>query len=155
MQNKVYYLFKEFEWDSIPKVKYKNNGIKEFSANVMRQNFISAASGVDFELRYFECQKDGFTNLEKHKYVYIVIIARGTGKVLIKNKIYHANKFDLFVIPEIVAHQLINMDQEPFGFFCIVNKERDTGRLLNKDEIDELKNNKDICKYIKVPDGYL
>jgi hypothetical protein len=57
----------------------------------------------------------------------------------------------LYVAPD-VPHQLINPYNEPFGFFCIVDAERDRPRTLDKEDIEKLEaSEKTRGKYI----GYI
>jgi quercetin dioxygenase-like cupin family protein len=146
--------FNDFNWDSIEPIQYKkkDNAINTFKY-VTRYNLLTN-SGTDFDVRYFELKKEGFTTLEKHRHEHFVIVARGKGLVFIKDKMYDALPFDIFIIPGWSAHQLINHGEDPFGFFCIVNSERDQYRLLNDNELKEIEANSDIFRRLKIPDNY-
>lgn len=147
--------FNDFNWDSIVRIEYKNpDKDKNTFFNVTRQNIITDKYGVNFEVRYFECGQSGYTTLEKHEHIHIVLTARGNGKIIIGNQIFNAQPFDIFVIYNWMPHQLINNGDEPFGFFCSVNAIRDTYQLLKKEEIMELKKNQEIEKYLQIPAGY-
>ena len=92
--------------------------------------------------------------MEKHQHVHVVVIARGKGKVIVNDQIFDAGPMDLVVVPPYLPHQLINTGNEPFGFFCTVDADRDKFVLLSKEEIEKLKNNPEIAKYIQVPNKY-
>ncbi len=146
--------FNNYKWDDVNTVMYKACCTNETTFyNVERQNIV-ANNDICFEVRYFECGKDGFTTLEKHQHTHVVMIARGRGKVIIGDRIFNASPFDYFIISEWRPHQLINASDEPFGFFCTVNAERDKFTLLSKEEISELTQNKEIAEYIRIPEGY-
>lgn len=152
----IFYKFNNFEWDGVKKIDYKpsdGEGPVTFHETT-RQNLVEKGKNTAFHLRYFECAKDGFSTLEKHQHVHVVVIARGKGKVIVNDQIFDAEPMDLVVIPPHAPHQLINMGNEPFGFFCSVDADRDKFVLLSKEEIEKLKNNPEIAKYIQVPDRY-
>lgn len=154
--SQVFFKFNDFNWDGVTKIDYKpsgEDGPVTFN-ETSRQNLVEHGANTDFHLRYFECAKDGFSTLEKHKHVHVVVIARGTGKVIVKDEIFDAKPMDLIVVPPNAWHQLINTSDEPFGFFCTVDAKRDKFTLLTKEEIEDLKKNEEIAKYIKVPDKY-
>ena len=146
--------FNDFEWESVPKIAYKEQGCNTTFYKVDRQNIISSKDGVDFDVRYFECGRGGYTTLEKHQHTHIVMVARGHGKVIIGENIYDAYPFDYFIIPGWHPHQLINTQDEPFGFFCSVNSKRDKFVLLTKEEMDRLSENKEIRDNIKITEDY-
>ena len=146
--------FKEYEWDTVAKIAYKQQDGNQTFYQVERQNIISSDDGVDFEVRYFECGCGGYTTLEKHQHTHIVMIARGHGRVIIGQNVYDAEPFDYFVIPEWHPHQLINIGEDPFGFFCTVNARRDKFTLLTQEETETLKQKQGIKDVIKIPEGY-
>ena len=152
----IFYKFNNFEWNGIKKIDYKpadGEGPVTFNETT-RQNLVGNGKDTAFHVRYFESAKGGFSTLEKHKHVHVVIIARGSGKVIVNDQIFNAKPMDLFVIPSYAPHQLINVGDEPFGFFCTVDAVRDKFVLLSKEEIAHLKSNPEIAKYIQVPDRY-
>ncbi|HCX65479.1 MAG TPA: cupin domain-containing protein [Eubacteriaceae bacterium] len=156
MKEQQFFKFDNYEWDGIEKIDYKPSGEdKQITfQNTSRQNLIAEGNNTQFHQRYFECGVDGFSTLEKHEHVHVVIIARGKGKVIVGNEIYDAQPLDLVVIPSWTEHQLINTGEEPFGFFCTVNGTRDKFQTLTKEEIEKLKENPEIAKYIKVHEKY-
>jgi mannose-6-phosphate isomerase-like protein (cupin superfamily) len=149
---KTYLQFENFRWHGVAPISYKE-GTRTFQG-VTRQNIISAREGLDFEVRYFECELEGFTTLEKHEHIHIVMIARGTGRIVIGERLCSALPFDFFVIPSWMPHQLINAGHEPFGFFCSVNARRDKFCLLSKEEIAALRRNEEMSAIIRVPEHY-
>jgi mannose-6-phosphate isomerase-like protein (cupin superfamily) len=158
MNKKLHLKFDDYRWDTVPLINYKEVSSKSNANitfnNITRQNIITKNDGVDFEVRLFECGPDGFSTLEKHQHTHIVMIARGTGKVIIGENIYDASPLDYFIIPEWHPHQLINTGKEPFAFFCTVNANRDNFKLLSNKEVEQLRENKDIDKWIQITEEY-
>ncbi len=79
----------------------------------------------DFDLRYFEISPGGFTSLEKHLHTHVVITARGSGILITDQARTELKLFDIAYISPLEVHQLRNETPEPFGFFCVVDRERD------------------------------
>jgi ribulose-bisphosphate carboxylase large chain len=79
----------------------------------------------DFDLRYFEIAPGGFTSLEKHLHTHAIITARGAGVLITDQARNELKLFDIAYISPLEVHQLRNETTEPFGFFCIVDRERD------------------------------
>jgi ribulose-bisphosphate carboxylase large chain len=78
-----------------------------------------------FQVRYFEIAPGGFTTLEHHRHEHVVFVLRGRGEVRL-DAAWHAVAFGdtVYVAPHEV-HQLRGVGEEPFGFLCIVDAERD------------------------------
>lgn len=151
-----FYQFDDFNWNGINKINYKNNSNDNpitFN-NITRQNIVGDEVKSDFHLRYFECGKNGYSTLEKHEHVHVVLILRGKGKIILDNEIIDVKPLDCIVVESCVKHQFINIGDEPFGFFCTVNSKRDKFELLNRTEVDALKENLIIADTICIPDHY-
>ena len=148
--------FRDYTWDNVKMINYKpaGSGALTFS-NVTRQNIVEAGGDIGFDMRYFECGIDGFTTLEKHEHVHVVMVLRGHGKILVGEEIHDVRPFDVVIIPSLAAHQLITVGQEPFGFVCTVNGTRDKFRLLSADELSAVRQNKAVNAFVRVPDDYL
>lgn len=156
MKEQTHFKENKFIWEGINRIDYKpvaGDGGDTFN-NVIRQNLIVHDENVDFDLRYFECGAGGFTTLEKHEHVHVVIIVRGEGKVVVGNSVITPKPFDLIKIPSWTPHQLVNIGDEPFGFFCTVNGLRDKFTLLKKAEVDELYKDPEIREAVRLPDTY-
>ncbi|WP_193708302.1 cupin domain-containing protein [Alkalibaculum sporogenes] len=155
MAKNIYFEFKDYIWNGITKIDYKPtvDGPVTFNETT-RQNLVEHGYGTNFHLRYFECEMGGFSTLEKHEHVHVVVIARGKGKVIVDDTIHNVKPMDLIIIPNNSPHQLINIGEEPFGFFCIVDAQRDKFSLLTQTEIQNISENTEIKKFIQVPDKY-
>lgn len=80
-----------------------------------------------FHLRYFEIEPGGHSTLEKHHHEHAVLVLRGRGEVQFGCYIYPVGFGDVVYVGPDDPHQFRNPEDadEPFGFACIVNAERD------------------------------
>lgn len=90
------------------------------------------SNDIKFEVRYFEILPGGYTTLEYHKHAHVVICIKGKGKLRLGEKYRVLKYLDIVYIAPNEIHQLINPYNEPFGFFCIVDAERDIPVEVNK-----------------------
>lgn len=122
MGDNIFFEFNDFVWSGVTKIDYKPQAHGSTPCNgITKQNLVENSFGTNFNLRYFECKIGGCSTLEKHEHVHVVIIARGRAKVIVDDHIYNVKPMDLIIIPNNAAHQLINIGEEPFGFFCTVD----------------------------------
>jgi ribulose-bisphosphate carboxylase large chain len=77
------------------------------------------------DLRYFEVQPGGYSSMERHLHTHLIIGARGTGVLVLGNERCELGPYDVAYVEPLEPHQLRNEGDEPFGFFCIVDHERD------------------------------
>lgn len=154
MKDNIFFKFNDFDWDGIDKIDYKPTEGQITFKDVTRQNLVADGKNTNFHVRYFEVAPGGHSTLEKHQHVHVVFCVRGKGKVLVNDKVYQTNPLDMIVIPPWGVHELINESDEAFGFFCIVDSQRDKFQLLSEEEINELKNNSEVEKTLKIPDSY-
>ena len=77
------------------------------------------------DLRYFEVAPGGFTSHEFHVHTHIVIGARGEGLLTLDDDERAIRLNDVAYIAPLQPHQLRNAGDEPFGFYCIVDHDRD------------------------------
>ena len=83
----------------------------------------SVAAG--FEQRYFEIEPGGYSSLEKHEHIHVVITLRGRGRVLVGDRVVELGPMEVLEIPPSAAHRWVNAGEEPWGFLCTVEAERD------------------------------
>lgn len=152
-----YHKEQDFNWEGIEKVGYKTaqaSGPITFNATD-RHTLVGDGQDTGFHLRYFECDIGGYSSLEKHKHVHVVIAARGHGKIVVEDKVYDVKPHDVVVIPSWARHQLVNAsDDEPFGFFCIVDAQRDRFQTLTREEVDELCKNEEVAAALRINEKY-
>jgi quercetin dioxygenase-like cupin family protein len=78
-----------------------------------------------FHVRYFEVAPGGFTTLEHHEHEHVVVVMRGGGEVRLGDTWRPVGLGDAVYVAPHEVHQLRNRTEEPFGFLCIVDAERD------------------------------
>jgi quercetin dioxygenase-like cupin family protein len=104
--------------------------------------------GADFELRYFELQTGGYSSLEKHAHVHLVVAVRGAGRALVGDAVIDLTPLDALFVPPMTPHRWINEGDEPFGFLCTVDADRDPPRPLDDEEWDALRANPATAPYV-------
>lgn len=77
------------------------------------------------DLRYFEVEPGGFTSLERHLHTHLVIGARGEGVLRLGDRDFPLRPLDVATVGPLETHQLSNPTGRPFGFFCVVDRDRD------------------------------
>ena len=127
-----------WSWSDVEKERYKTT---EGCWCGIDRNTIIGSHGEDasFHLRYFEIEPGGNSSLEKHVHEHVVICARGKGRAIAGDKVYDMDFMDVLYVSPDAPHQLLNPYEEPFGFFCIVDAERDRPRELDEEDIAKLK----------------
>ena len=116
---------RDFRWEGRPPAVYKATKDLPFK-DVIRHELIGQhGEQTRFDLRYFEIGPHGFSSLEKHVHTHTIICVRGRGELQINDETIELKPFDIAYVPPLAVHQLRNRRSEPFGFFCIVDHERD------------------------------
>ena len=115
-----------FQWQGRESEAYKDSSSELPFKNVSRCELIGkSGEKTAFDLRYFEIAPGGFSSMEKHNHTHTVICVRGSGVLKLQDKEMVLNNMDVAYIEPMEVHQLCNTADEPFGFFCIVDHERD------------------------------
>lgn len=139
MTSRFHKLQPGYSWTGIEKEPYRQGAAEGCFCGASRQTLIGAGGeGVKFHLRYFEIPPGGGSSLEKHTHEHAVIGARGKGRAVVGEKVYDIEMHDVLYVAPDVPHQLVNPYTEPFGFFCIVDAERDRPRPLDKEDLARL-----------------
>ncbi len=126
-----------FRWEGVELLAYKEQGSAPFKAITRQVLFKRPELGC--ELRYFEMQPGGHSTLERHEHAHAVMIFRGRGTCLVGGEVREVAAPDLVFIPPMTWHQFRATADEPFGFLCMVNAERDKPQLPSEAELLELK----------------
>lgn len=115
-----------FRWEGRSPIAYKAASDDLPFRDVSRTELIgSAGEQAAFDVRYFEIAPGGHSSLEKHVHTHVVIGARGSGTLISGDQRLTVVPFDVAYVPPLRVHQLVNQGAEPFGFFCIVDHDRD------------------------------
>ena len=117
-----------FGWEGRADLRYKSNGTLPFRG--VRRVELLGQHGEDtaFDLRYFEVEPGGFTSLERHVHTHAIIAVRGCGVLVRGDARTELGRLDVAYIGPDEVHQLRNEAAEAFGFFCIVDHDRDRPR---------------------------
>jgi quercetin dioxygenase-like cupin family protein len=126
-----------FRWQGIEPRPYKQGGGFEGVTRYVLADELPAG----FALRYFELEPGGYSSLEKHRHVHLVIALRGSGKALVGDEVVSLEPFDAVYVAPMTPHRFINGGTDPFGFLCPVDAERDRPQPLAEDELDALRSN--------------
>lgn len=120
------------KWDGVRTERYKQSD--GAWADVVRRTLVGGERGerTKFHLRYFEIAPGGKTSHERHGHEHVVIGVLGRGICRIRRTSHEMGPMDVIYIPPGAAHQLSNPTNAPFGFFCIVDAERDLPALIDK-----------------------
>ena len=135
-----------FHWEGVEPLSYKEEGSAPFKAITRQVLFDRPELGC--ELRYFEMQPGGHSTLERHEHVHAVMIFRGGGTCLVGAEVRGVAAPDLVFIPPLTWHQFRASADEPFGFLCMVNTERDKPQLPGEDELRRLRQAPAIAAFL-------
>jgi quercetin dioxygenase-like cupin family protein len=127
-----------FRWEGVEMLAYKDEpGTARGMAwgGVSRATLVRAA----FEVRYFEIAPGGFSSLEKHEHVHAVFAVRGRGRALIGSEAVDLAPLDLAETAAFVPHRWMCVGEEPFGFLCTVDAERDRPQPVSDAEWEALR----------------
>lgn len=125
-----------FEWDGVERKDYKKGDgcykdIHRFSLLGEQYN----EQELNFQTRYFEIQRGGWSSLEHHRHPHSVIIIRGSGKVILGDNVRDIGLHDVVYIAPDTLHQFQAGADEPLGFICIVDRHRDRPQLPDEEEL--------------------
>lgn len=120
-----------FSWNGVRTESYKKEGSEW--ADIVRQTLVgNHGESAKFHLRYFEIAPGGFSSFEMHNHEHVVIGIRGHGICIAGKKRYRIGFLDTLYLKPNEPHQLKNISDQPFGFFCIVNAKRDRPKIIEK-----------------------
>jgi quercetin dioxygenase-like cupin family protein len=122
----------DFRWEAVVLRAYKDEATAPFRT-VTRQ-VLASAPDLRGELRYFEVAPGGWTTLERHQHVHAVTILRGSGQALVGEEVYEVGPLDLVTVPAWAWHQFRAVNDEPLGFLCMVDAERDRPQLPTEEQ---------------------
>lgn len=113
-----------FDWNHIKATRYKD---EEGSWKGVSRRVFTGETGESpqFHVRYFEIDKDGYSTLEHHQHEHVVVVMRGQGHAIVGERRLELKFGDVLYVAPNEIHQFSNGKEEPFGFLCIVNADRD------------------------------
>lgn len=136
-----------FRWEGVELHAYKEEGGAPFK-DVVRQTLFRDER-LQGELRYFEIAPGGHTTLERHAHAHAVVIIRGGGQCLVGDDVRDLSTLDLVSIPPMSWHQFRAGHDEPLGFLCMVDRERDRPQLPTSEDLEALRRNPTIKRFLQ------
>jgi len=115
--------FHDFQWESVEPKAYKDPDSKW--SGVTRHGLMGSDTDAAFHVRYFEVRPDGFTTHERHRHEHVVVAIRGSGEVRLEDRWEPMGFGDVVYVAPNAPHQFRAVGDEPFGFLCVVDAERD------------------------------
>jgi len=137
-----------YTWEDVEVLAYKSEGVAPFKG-VTRQVLFNDPQ-LAAQWRYFEVAPGGHTTLERHQHVHAVMVIRGRGACLVGQEIHSLELHDLIHVPPLTWHQFRASENEPLGFLCLVNAERDRPELPGPEELRALRQNPAVAEFIQV-----
>ncbi|GAB4223626.1 MAG: 1-methylthio-xylulose 5-phosphate sulfo-lyase [Acidobacteriota bacterium] len=137
----------DYRWDGVELRDYKPAGTH--FRGITRQVLFDGPGGLGAQLRYFEIAPGGHSTLERHRHPHAVMVLRGRGRALAGDRIVDLAPFDLLEIGPDEWHQF-RADDEPLGFLCLVDCERDRPVRPGPADLERLRRDPRIAAFIRV-----
>ena len=135
----------DYRWQGVDMRAYKDEASAPFRS-VTRQ-VLASSPDLKGELRYFEVAPGGWTTLERHQHAHAVTILRGRGRALVGDEVVEIGALDLVTVPAWAWHQFRAAADQPLGFLCMVDAERDRPQLPSPAERAELEAMPQIAEF--------
>jgi quercetin dioxygenase-like cupin family protein len=136
----------DFRWEGVEMRPYKEDE-RALYKTITRQVLFSDPNMAG-ELRYFEVAPGGFSTLERHQHMHAVLILRGRGQCLVGDEVKQLETRDLVTVPPMTWHQFRATAEEPLGFLCMVDAQRDKPQLPTPQDVERLKQNPAIAAFL-------
>ena len=123
--------FQDFSWAGVPPQRYKAGS--DNWQEVVRHEIVGRhGEQTAFHLRYFEVSPGGYSSFERHQHEHVVVVLRGRGRVRLGDDWHDVGPLDVVYVAPQTPHQFLNRHQQPFGFLCIVDADRDAPELITE-----------------------
>ena len=137
----------EQRWAGVPVLNYKEEG-SHFKA-ISRQVLFEGGPKLGAELRYFEIEPGGHSTLERHDHIHSVMVIKGRGHCLVGDAVYAIVNQDLVSVPTMTWHQFRATTDEPLGFLCLVNCDRDRPQRPDEADLVVLRARPEVAEFIR------
>lgn len=142
-----------FGWADVAATAYKpveGSGARGMGFTGVSRHTLAAPEELPaaWELRYFEFEPGGYSSLEKHGHAHFVVVLRGCGQALVGGQVVSCRPFDAVYVPPLAPHRWMTAGEEPFGFLCTVDRDRDRPQPLEDDEWAKLKASPETSPFI-------
>jgi len=135
-------------WEGIAVSAYKPSGTH--FAGITRQLLFDGGGGLACQLRYFEIDPGGYSSLERHRHAHAIMVIRGMGQALVRDRILDLATHDLVRIPPLTWHQFRAGTGESLGFLCMVDCGRDTPERPDARALATLRADPAVAAFIRV-----
>lgn len=133
-------------WDGIEPHIYKENpGVFQ---DVTKQILFDNEADLPVQFRYFQVEKDGFSSLEHHGHMHMVMIFKGKGHALLGGEVHEVKAGDFITIAPWEWHQFRADMGDILGFLCLVNHDRDIPVYPTEEELSEMKKNPEVKRFL-------
>jgi quercetin dioxygenase-like cupin family protein len=136
----------DFHWEGVEQRPYKEDE-RALYKTITRQVLFSDPNMAG-ELRYFEVAPGGFSTLERHEHMHAVLILRGRGHCLVGDEVKRLDTRDLVTVPPMTWHQFRATSDEPLGFLCMVDAQRDKPQLPSAADIAGLEAKPEVAAFL-------
>lgn len=124
-----------FRWEGVELARYKDEEEGSRFRGVTRQTLLGESEpDLASVTRYFEVAPGGHSTLELHRHPHVVVVLRGRGTVRLGDESFELEPFDCVHVTPETPHQFRAAGDEPLGFLCIVDRERDRPRAVEEEE---------------------
>jgi mannose-6-phosphate isomerase-like protein (cupin superfamily) len=137
-----------YHWEGVEVLPYKEDS--NIFKSVTRQVLSHGGHDLPVELRYFEVGPAGHSTLERHQHAHLVVIARGSGQVMVGDEVTSIGLNDVVEVPPMTWHQFRAGNDEPLGFLCVVSAQRDKAQRPDPSQVEELQANPVVGSFIRV-----
>ena len=128
-----------FRWEGVEGRAYKESAGEQRGMGWRGLTRHTLAVEPAFEQRYFELEPGGYSSLERHEHVHVVMTLRGAGRVLVGDRVVETGPMEVLEIPPSAPHRWVNAGDQPWGFLCTVDAERDRPQPVGDAEWEALK----------------
>lgn len=142
---------RDYRWDSVGIKEYKTDGTG--FRDITRQTLLGEAEDearLNFITRYFELQPGGYSSLEHHEHPHVVVVIRGHGEVILQERVETIGLHDCVYIAPHTVHQFHPLGEEPLGFLCMVDRERDRPQIPDDETVERLRQNTAVGRRLKI-----
>lgn len=139
-----------YRWQNVPLREYKSEG--SHFRDITRQSLLGEGEdeqAVNFITRYFEIQSGGYSSLEHHQHPHTVVVLRGSGEVILGDRVEAIHLHDCIYIAPGVFHQFHASGEEALGFLCIVDRNRDRPLLPSEAELEKLRRQESVRRRMR------
>lgn len=135
-----------YRWEGVEPHVYKKDSA--VFRDVTKQVLFENEGDLPVQFRYFQVEPGGWSSLEHHEHMHMVVIFRGKGHALVGEEVFPVGEGDLVTIPSEAWHQFRADRGVPLGFFCLVNARRDAPEYPSAEELAELRKRPEVAAFL-------